>query len=642
ANSVGVAALIIMVLTLKLQHTGWDIFYNSFYVMAGGVWYMVMSLVLYRVRPYKMAQQVLGDCILATSNYLRTRASFYDNHVNYEKSYQHLFEQQILVQEKQNLVREILFKTRGIVRDSTNTGRVLMMIFQDSIDLFERTMTSYQDYEALHHSFESSDILSRYQHFILELSKELDDIGIAVKSGHISEESGQLQIHLKELQAYFNTYRDKYRTAGNVEAFISLRHILNSIEDIVNRIHTLHLYTTYDRKHTKKLPSVTEYEKFISHTVIDEKLLKDNLSLSSNTFRHAIRISIATLCGYLASILLPVGHSYWILLTIIVILKPAYSLTKKRNYQRLLGTITGAIIGLAILYFINDHTILFIIMIVLMIGTFSLIRTNYMASVFMMTPYIMVLFHLLNRGDTQSILYDRVVDTAIGSIIAFLANFFLVPSWEKDQIKNYMVKALNDNANYFKKISCAYVGKPYTVTQYKLSRKAAFVSLANLSDAFARMLSEPKHKQQNNKLIHQYVVLNHMLTSHIATLSYYATPLAEKYSSDDFLPVIKNTVAAFEKAISILKKSEDTVLKPLDGQANATVINEDAKRNNILNDRINELIRERKAELQNNLSETDIRKTLSEFKAIVDQFNFISQIAGDINKISTEFIAAKQ
>jgi uncharacterized membrane protein (TIGR01666 family) len=625
ANSVGVAVLLIMVLTIERKNHGWLVVYNACYIFSGGVWYMLMSLLLYRARPYKAAKQLLGNYIVATANYLRIKGSFYDKNINYEKSYQHMLEQQIEVQEKQNLVREILFKTRAIITDSTNTGRILLMVFRDTTDLFERTTTSYQDYEKLHTAFENSDMLVRFQHFIIEAAKELDDIGLAIKSSHPSEESGLLLKHFQELHDYFEAYRDKYRTPENVEGFINLRHILNSIQDIVNRIHTLHLYTTYDKKNVKKLPSATEYEKFITHTIIDFKLLKDNLSFNSNTFRHAVRLSIATLCGYIISKFLPLGHSYWILLTIIVILKPAYSLSKQRTYQRLLGTIGGAVIGVIVLFFVKDDTALFVCMLLFMIGAFSLIRTKYFASIFLMTPYIMILFHLLSHVKTESILIDRVTDTAIGSGIAFLANFFLIPAWEKDQIKNYMIQALIGNADYFKSISQVYKGTSVSISQYKLSRKAAFVSLANLSDAFARMLSEPKNKQKNSKLIHQFVVLNHMLTSHIATLSYYASPLAEKYSSADFEQVINLTTTQLDEAIDILNNKQ--IL-----QANAIL----PEKKNTLTRQVNELMIKRREELQQHLLETPTKQTLSEFKSIVDQFNFIVQIAEDIKKITLE------
>ena len=168
----------------------------------------------------------------------------------------------------------------------------------------------------------------------------------------------------------------------------------------------------------------------------------------------------------------------------------------EKKLRRLLGTIIGALIGFGILYFIRDNNVLFAIMLLLMIGTYSLIRTNYMFSVIFMTPYILLLFHILSNASFETIISDRVIDTAIGSVIAFLANILILPAWEQEQISTYMQSAINSNKNYFSNIAAAFTGNQVNNTAYKLSRKNAFVALANLSDAFSRMLSEPKRKQK--------------------------------------------------------------------------------------------------------------------------------------------------
>ena len=54
---------------------------------------------------------------------------------------------------------------------------------------------------------------------------------------------------------------NKQRTPATLEYFITLRNILGNIEDIANRIHTLHLYTTYQQKVTTTTEP-GEYEKF--------------------------------------------------------------------------------------------------------------------------------------------------------------------------------------------------------------------------------------------------------------------------------------------------------------------------------------------------------------------------------------------
>ena len=147
---------------------------------------MLLSLLLYSFRPYKLAQQALGDCIIATADYLRVRASFYEKEVNYEDTYQRMLEQQVAVHQKQELVRELLFKSRSVIKDSTNTGRTLLMIFTDIVDLFERALTTYHDYKALHNVFGEDEILEKYRQLVLALGNELDEIGIAIKSGEAS------------------------------------------------------------------------------------------------------------------------------------------------------------------------------------------------------------------------------------------------------------------------------------------------------------------------------------------------------------------------------------------------------------------------------------------------------------------------
>jgi len=625
ASSIGLAALLVMIYSIGGNSFGGNTILNALYILCGGVWYTLLSLALYSFRPYKLAQQALGDCIQSTATFLRIKASFYDNQIDYNKSYQDLLEQQVSVHEKQNLVRELLFKSRDIVKETTLTGRILVMIFLDIVDLFERVLSSQHDYQALHRSFDKSDILQRFHQLLFEMADELNEIGIAVKSGKASEINSSLNSHIKELRSYFDQFRDEQRTAANVESFIDLRHVLEAIEDIEDRLYTLHSYTTYDRQLVKKPVAKVDYEQFITHQDIDFKLFRDNLSLKSNIFRHALRVSAATVIGYSVSKFFPFGHSYWVMLTIIVILKPAYSLTKKRNYDRLLGTIAGAAIGLAVLYFTKEKDIILGFMIAFMVGAYSFMRTRYLIFVLLMTPYILLLFYLLNPNNFRTIISDRLIDTGIGSVIAFLANIFLLPAWEDEQFTDYLIAMIEENTSYFTDVSGSFAGKPPSIVQYKLSRKQAFVALGNLSDAFNRMLSEPKRKQKNIRVANQFVILNHMFTSHIATLSSYAKPLAGKYQSDNYLPVINNIEILMKNAKATLQK------EPL----REIIVNKESLR--ILNDRVNSLIKKRKEELDKGITESETKKNLGELKFIVDQFNFITKIATDIEKMSHAF-----
>jgi uncharacterized membrane protein YccC len=395
-------------------------------------------------------------------------------------------------------------------------------------------------------------------------------------------------------------------------------------------VKTLHLYTTYDRSLTeKKLPEV-DYERYISHQDISLEMLPDNLTFRSDTFRHSLRLSIAVITGYLFSLFFPLGHSYWILLTIVVILKPAYSLTKSRNIDRLLGTILGIAIGIPFIYFIQDKTVLLLVMIVLMTGTYVYIRKNYFISVLLMTPYIIIFFHLLNPATFKAVLMDRFIDTVIGSAIAFGASLFLFPAWEREKIRPVMINMLKEASDYLHSTTC-FLGGGSTVEQHKhkVARKDALVALANLSDTFNRMVSEPKRMQHNMKEIHHFVVLCHMLMSYIATLSQFIQRRDIAELSDEFLLLINYLIDYLNNAKGILEGS--TVTEDVEQMKQAL---------REVNDHANSILQKRQLELTQGVKESETKKQLVRVKSIVDQFNFIYNAACDINKTAKHIATA--
>jgi uncharacterized membrane protein YccC len=61
-------------------------------------------------------------------------------------------------------------------------------------------------------------------------------------------------------------------------------------------------------------------------------------------------------------------------------------------------------------------------------------------------------------------------------------------------------------------------GSPVNISQYKWYRKETYVALANVSDAFQRMLNEPKKRQEQGAYLHPLIVGCHVLASRSAAL----------------------------------------------------------------------------------------------------------------------------
>ncbi len=622
SSAVGIAAMIIMVLSLQTPLHGKQIWLNAAFTLAGGTWYMLYSLVLYRLRPYKFIQQVLADYIADIAVYLRVRGAYYAYEPDYDKVNEQLLQQQVNVEAQQNMLSELLFNTRAIVKETTHTGRVLVKIYLEVAELYTSIMTTYQHYADMHKEFDKTGILETFHGSIGMLAKELDEVSLGIRTGLPSVPGDEVKKQVAQARARFEELRLFYMNEGNVENFVGLGRIMKNLEDLSAKISMLHNHTSYDVQYKKINIQSAKETHLVPTEDLRPSLFLDNLNFKSNIFRHALRMSLALLAGYLLAVFFKVDRGYWVLLTIVVILKPAYSLSKTRNSDRLIGTLVGVVIGMLLLFFIKNDNVLLAVMIFFMAGSYMFIRTNYFLSVLLMTPYLMIFFQLLFPGNINELMKERIIDTGIGSAIAFFASLFLVPAWEKNSIRTYMKEMLEANNKYYEAICSHFLNEQAAdADEIKKARRTALIVLANLSDAFTRMLSEPKRHRRGTKNVHRFVVLNHTLVSHLATLSYLFQGSRFSFSPADFIGMIHNTKLHFHNSIKTLEQNIDNLQDPDLGNLDT------------LNEKISALVEKRKTEIANGQLETATKKELVETKSVADQFNYIFSDIAVISKV---------
>jgi uncharacterized membrane protein YccC len=156
------------------------------------------------------------------------------------------------------------------------------------------------------------------------------------------------------------------------------------------------------------------------------------------------------------------------------------------------------------------------------------------------------------------------------------------------------------NLAYYHQVSAYFFGQQYDNIPYKIIRKEVYVRSANLSSAFQRMFSEPKSKQVSIKEVHKFSVLNHLMTSYIATLALYITEHIDDIPEFERLQLIAlNTEKLMTEAMTILDIEEGVVHQEL-----------------------------RVLSLKNTFKDED------ELKLIAEQFIDIQKVAFDIYKIS--------
>ncbi|MBE4947905.1 FUSC family protein [Chryseobacterium culicis] len=533
--AVGSLSLVVLAIFIDGHLTGSNIFKSLLIFASGCIWFLLIFLIVTTIRPYKLASQMIGENYLQLADFLKIKANYYQKNPDFNKLTTQVIAKQIEIKNLQEDTRETVFKTRTIVNESTTTSRLLMLMFLNSMDLHEKLMTSESDYQKLQQSFEDSMILVNIHDYLNLLAEEITNIGIALQSGTRAKPMADLDVELKNLNYNYFELRNKQLSPDNLENFMILRQILMRIYEITKEINEIYKVFSQNIKLAKSLSTGLDLRKFMpNEPKLNAKVLRNNISLSSSHFRHAIRITTALMLGYIFSMfdLWGLGHTYWILITITAILKPAYSITKQRNLLRLYGTIAGASIAYAILHFIHINGVLFAILLISMIMCFSFLKGRYFWAVLFMTIYVFLSFNFLNPGKINIIFKDRIIDTVIAGIIAFAVSYIVLPVWEHTQNLDLMKKSAADNLIYFQSVISKFLQGNFDLEDYKVKRKNAIISLANLSDNFQRMISDPKNQQKKLEVVHQFVATSHLITAYTASLSQYSKS-SEQYPEID-------------------------------------------------------------------------------------------------------------
>ncbi len=220
--------------------------------------------------------------------------------------------------------------------------------------------------------------------------------------------------------------------------------------------------------------------------------IRNSISFRSSTFRHALRLGLATaIAGVLAS-LVHIVRGYWIPMTAVIVLKPNFGGTVQRSVQRVTGTVLGALLAAFIVLDLPEPWLLWSVLPVLAFATFATRNYNYTLFSFSLTPMVLLMLdiaHPIKPADS----FLRVLHTIIGSILALLAGYLLFPTWESRRLPIRIAEALMAEALLLRALRDAMLGKKERpIAEF---RRAAAVSVSNASAAGQRLLSEPTERR---------------------------------------------------------------------------------------------------------------------------------------------------
>jgi uncharacterized membrane protein YccC len=556
ATAVSFSALLAVSLAFAHLHTGWEMIEYSGLILVGGLFYLLISLIFHYLSPHRYIELEIAECIKLTAKYLKLRGDLWT--INADKKA--IIEKQLHLQVELNTIRqnirEVLISSHT-TSGSSNQNRKMLIVFISLIEILELALSTSFDHDKLHQKFnDHPKVLLTYQSLAYNLAASLKQVYKSVQNRTKYVSKHNLLGDLNALQLAITEYENDLGKVAASEGVFMLTTMLQYAEKQVEKIKIVERAFTLAINSLDFKGKDKDLEKFLTPQYYPLSTLIENLSFSSTIFRHSLRLTITILIGFIIGNVLPFHNVYWILLTIIVIMRPGYGLTKQRSFHRIFGTILGGLIAFGVLTFIHNSILISIFSILCMLLGFSFTQTNYKVSATFVTMYIVFIYGILTPNISDVIQY-RILDTIVGAALAFFANHFLWPSWEFLNIPIYLEKSIKANENYLKEISILYNKKGTISTSYRLARKNAFIEIGNLMASFQRMIQEPKSKQKQLPQVYKLAILNHSLLSSSASLGTYIQSHKTTSASEAFNVVVDTVIKNLDNAISLLKNDSD-------------------------------------------------------------------------------------
>lgn len=216
-----------------------------------------------------------------------------------------------------------------------------------------------------------------------------------------------------------------------------------------------------------------------------------NLSWQSLPFRHALRAAV-TVAPAMAYTLIHEGpFDHWLSITIIVTMQPYFGNTFLRALERAGGTTLGglfaALFGLVMTTPMETSLMMFPIAVL----TFSLRAVSFGLFISGLTPLIVLLVEIGQPGTSDVIIAaTRVGLTVAGGLTALAGCWLLWPSWEPNRLPEEIRAAIAAHGRYAEAEFALILGE-ISLADVEQARRAAGVATTNVEAAVARALLEP-------------------------------------------------------------------------------------------------------------------------------------------------------
>ncbi|HDM3746162.1 TPA: FUSC family protein [Staphylococcus aureus] len=180
------------------------------------------------------------------------------------------------------------------------------------------------------------------------------------------------------------------------------------------------------------------------------KRIYQNLTLDSIVFRNTLRYTAIMMIAIFIALMFDFEKAYWIPLSAHTILLGTSTIHAiERGMARGLGTILGVLVLSVILLFSIPTPVAVILMGIAALFTEALVGANYAIAVVFITIQVILMNGLASQNSTINIAFPRVIDVAIGIVIAIIGLFVLGQRTASVLLPNVMAEVVRKEATLF-------------------------------------------------------------------------------------------------------------------------------------------------------------------------------------------------
>jgi uncharacterized membrane protein YccC len=235
-------------------------------------------------------------------------------------------------------------------------------------------------------------------------------------------------------------------------------------------------------------------------------------------FRYALRVAVVTAAAVAITEVLGIKRGYWMTLTVIVILQPYTGVTSQRAAQRIIGTVLGGVITAALGALIHNPVAITALAFVFVSLCVALLPVNYVAFSIFLTPTFVLLAEA-SAGDWH-LAGTRVLNTILGGVLAWIGSRILWPSPEADRLPGHMAESLNANLAYLQRVMKYFDDRSESAGRAILdARRATGLTASNTDESFQRYIGEHSGRTDDLSSAMAFTTYMRRITASIAALS---------------------------------------------------------------------------------------------------------------------------